>query len=63
MRQLRRDLDTNLRLLLERRDRVVEGVVHRAADECGTDDHLPALQPPSIMNAEPVTNDDSSLAR
>ena len=35
MRQLRDDLDAHLRLLLERRDGVVQRVVHRPADEGG----------------------------
>ena len=63
MRQLRHDLDTHLRLSFERRDGFVQRVVHRPADEGRSNGHFPALHPPSIISADPVTNDDSSLAR
>ena len=68
MRQLRNHFHSVAGLMLEVRDRLVQRVVHRPADERHPDDHLWVrhdypIHPPSIMNAAPVTKAASSLAR
>src|SRR5688500_3487519 len=67
VRQLGRDVDADANGALELRNRLVEAVVHRPTDERHAQRrairHLPALHPPSIISADPVTKDDSSLAR
>ncbi len=68
MRQLRDDLDAVAGRVFEGRDGLVQRIVHRAAHQRRPDyAHRIAcaypFHPPSIMNADPVTNAASSLAR